>query len=247
MTPEIDLATRLEESLRGLGERFKVELVDKDWLGQHNLTAVPVDGKVECIDERPLKFKPAPRLSTKFPGASLGEAVLSAIKDRRSVTGILKDQLWRDQPVDFHDDDHHRHEWPEADGNVTGCGFHDKLALIIGRFLVLDKKIPEQQRPLVVDLVTGHQTSAHRIQELIKKGAAVSATYAGEHAGRRLVINPIAGMTLDHLNPDGERSFVVDAGSAANPEKMMKLAVAAVDVLLQPGIRIELAVFRGGG
>ena len=31
MTPEIDLATRLEESLRGLGERFKVELVGTDW------------------------------------------------------------------------------------------------------------------------------------------------------------------------------------------------------------------------
>lgn len=90
MTSGIDLAAGLEKSLAGLGGRFKLELVGPDWLKEHNLTTILADGRVECIDERPLAITIAPRTGIKFPGASLGEAVLSAIEDRRSVTGVLR-------------------------------------------------------------------------------------------------------------------------------------------------------------
>lgn len=115
--------------------------------------------------------------------------------------------------------------------------------MIIGRFLELDETIPEEQIPLIVDSVIDHQTSASRILELLPRGAGVSATYAGSHTGRRLVVNTLNGKTLDHLAPDGERNFVVDAWSAGNPEKMAKLALATVDILLPPELQqIELAI-----
>lgn len=121
---------------------------------------VAVETGVECIDERPLELRPLPRIKTKLPGASLGPAVLTAIATKRPVTEVLKDQLKEDKGVYLHDDDHHRGEWPTAAGNVTGCGFHDQLPVVVRRFLELDEAIPEEKIPAIINTVTGHQTSA---------------------------------------------------------------------------------------
>lgn len=241
-----DLTAIIQQELRELGDRFQVEIVDQDWLRRHNLKMVQVRAGVECIDERPLELKALPRTGTKLPGASLGEAVLAAIQQKRPVTEILKAQLRGDRAVYLHDDDHHRSEWPFVDKNGTGCGFNDKLEPIVRRFLELDEAIPEDQIPAIAAAVTGHQTSAARLRELTKASGMTPITYAGEHTGRRLMVNTLAGKTLDHLVPDGERSFVVDAGSAKDPAAMAKLALATVDVLLPPDTKIELAILRPG-
>lgn len=115
---------------------------------------------------------------------------------------------------------------------------------ILDRFLKLDDSVLEWDRPTLVGLVTDHEASAIRTRKLIQKGADISATYAGSHTGRRLVVNTLKGKTLDHLAPDGERSFVVDAWSAANPEKMAKLALATVDILFPPELQIEVAILK---
>lgn len=238
------LADRLQQELRGLEDRFKVEIVDRDWLRQHNLELVEVRAGVECIDERPLELKPSPRTRTKFPGASLGPAVLAAIADKRPVTEVLRAQLGQDRAVYLHDDNHHRSKWRFVDENVTGCGFHDKLWQIVRRFLELDEAIPEEQISAIAAAVTGHQTSAARLRELTEASGMTPVTYAGEHTGRRLVVNPLTGKTLNHINPDEERNFVVDAGSAQNPAQMALLAAATVDVLLPAGQTIGLTILR---
>lgn len=244
MTSGIDLAAGLEESLGRLGGRFKVELVDQDWLGRHNLVVVAADVGVECIDERPLEIAATPRTGIKFPGASLGKAALTALNNRQPLTAVLGRQLREGKPVHLHDDNHHHEKWKELFQDATGCGFHDRLREILNRFLELDDSVLEWDRPTLVGLVTDHEASAIRTRKLIQKGADISATYAGFHTGRRLVVNTLEGKTLHHLAPDGERNFVVDAWSAGNPEKMAKLALATVDILFPPELQIEVAILK---
>jgi hypothetical protein len=250
MTQRINLAARLEESLKGLGGRFKVETVDRDWLAANNLEIIAPDIDkrriygVECIDERQLApFGSIPRSSLKFPGASLGSAVLEAVETRRSVNHILHQRLDAGQSVFLHDDTHHERKWPTG-GNQSGCGANDHLPEIAARFLVLTEKMPEDEAIKLARQLIGDQTGGDRTRELVKAGAIIAATYSGEHTGRRLVVNTLAGKTLDHLDPDGPRSFVVDAGSDPDPVEMAKLAAATVDVLLPPEIKIELAILR---
>ncbi|GEM_PF-4618260 len=143
----------------------------------------------------------------------------------------------------LHDDAHHEHEW-QTGGNATGCGANDHLPEITARFLTLTEGLTDNAAIELARQLIGIQTGGDRTRELVKAGARIVATYTGEHTGRRLVVNPIAGSTLDHLNPDGERNFVVDAGSVRDPAKMMLLAAATVDVLLPPDQPIELVILR---
>ena len=143
----------------------------------------------------------------------------------------------------LYDDSHHKQEW-QTGGNATGCGVNDHLSEITAKFLALTERLADDDAIELARQLIGSQTGGDRTRQLVTAGAKVVAAYAGEHTSRRLVVNPIAGMTLDHQNPAGDRSFVVDAGSAQDPVKMALLAAAAVAVLLPPDHQIELVILR---
>lgn len=172
----------------------------------------------------------------------MAKAVLEAVETRQPVEQILRQRLDAGKSVFLHDDTHHQHEW-QTGGDASGCGANDNLPAITARFLTLAEKLADNDAIELARQLVGSQTGDGRTRELVKAGAKIIATYAGEHTGRRLVVNTLAGKTLDHLVPDGERNFVVNAGSAADPTKMALLAAATVDVLLPAGDEIELAIF----